>query len=122
MWDAQGRRSPLENRAWFLSTVLACALLPCSPQGLISFLPGEKERVLEIKIVDDDMAEPDVTLSVVLSDLQGDNHYLTQVRPLSQGADGNASHGPAALSVMKRRHHGGVHPLAAKRGRDDCGR
>ncbi len=49
-------------------------------QGMVSFLPGETEREIEIKIIDDDMAEPDVTLSVVLFDVVGDNIYIVQVR------------------------------------------
>jgi len=48
-------------------------------QGELKFGPGEVEKEVEISIIDDDMSEPDVTFTVVLSDLKGVGVFLMQV-------------------------------------------
>lgn len=47
-------------------------------EGIISFLPGETEREISVQIIDDDMAEPDVTFNITLSDAEGDNVFIVQ--------------------------------------------
>lgn len=41
-------------------------------QGELKFEAGEVAKGIEVSIIDDDCQEPDVTFSVVLSDVQGE--------------------------------------------------
>ncbi len=53
---------------------------PWPAQGELKFGPGEVVKEIEVHIIDDDMSEPDVTFSVVLSNLKGGGVVLVQVR------------------------------------------
>lgn len=47
---------------------------------MLRFEAGETQKEIVVPIVDDDMSEPDVTFSVVLTDLKGADAHLVQVR------------------------------------------
>jgi solute carrier family 8 (sodium/calcium exchanger) len=47
-------------------------------QGTIHFGPGETEREIVIPIIDDDMSEPDVTFTMLLSGAVGEAVYIVQ--------------------------------------------
>jgi len=48
-------------------------------QGELKFAAGELQKEITISIIDDEMAEPDVTFHVLLSEVKGVGVVLVQV-------------------------------------------